>query len=221
MRTRHTATPAWPAPRPSTRGVGRADLADARRRPRRRRRRAPGRRRHLRRDRRLRPPRPRAHPRGDLPRGRRAAQPPALYAVLTPCRGPSRTARGWPSTCRPTGASSSPGGRPFFPSVVPDEVVTHRVVDPAVVEVQTRALRHHETQVVVGEGWSPVQPRRGPARRAGGLRPPRRRDGPTRERGEQRERRAARPGTVPAGDGPPRRRRDASSPPSPTATTTR
>jgi N-acetyl-1-D-myo-inositol-2-amino-2-deoxy-alpha-D-glucopyranoside deacetylase len=37
--------------------------------------------------------------------------------------------------------------------VVPDAVVTHTVVDPSVVPVQSEALRCHETQVVVGEGW--------------------------------------------------------------------
>jgi N-acetyl-1-D-myo-inositol-2-amino-2-deoxy-alpha-D-glucopyranoside deacetylase len=36
---------------------------------------------------------------------------------------------------------------------VPDDVVTHAVVDPAVLPTQVRALRFHETQVVVGEGW--------------------------------------------------------------------
>ena len=42
---------------------------------------------------------------------------------------------------------------PFPSSVVPDEVVTHRVVDPDAVAAQVRALRFHETQVVVGDGW--------------------------------------------------------------------
>ena len=42
---------------------------------------------------------------------------------------------------------------PFASSVVPDDVVTHTVVDPSVVPVQARALTRHETQVVVGEGW--------------------------------------------------------------------
>ena len=42
---------------------------------------------------------------------------------------------------------------PFASSVVPDAVVTHTVVDPSVVPVQSRALLAHETQVVVGDGW--------------------------------------------------------------------
>jgi N-acetyl-1-D-myo-inositol-2-amino-2-deoxy-alpha-D-glucopyranoside deacetylase len=83
-----------------------------------------------------------------------AARPPALYAVLTPTS--------WAVEDRTWLAEHVPAGRglvvpaqadPFFPSVVPDEVVTHHVVDPSVVPVQSEALRHHETQVVVGEGW--------------------------------------------------------------------
>ena len=42
---------------------------------------------------------------------------------------------------------------PFASSVVDDAVVTHTVVDPSVVPVQSRALRRHATQVVVGDGW--------------------------------------------------------------------
>lgn len=42
---------------------------------------------------------------------------------------------------------------PYAANVVPDEVVTHAVVDPEVLPVQARALRAHETQVVVGDGW--------------------------------------------------------------------
>lgn len=39
------------------------------------------------------------------------------------------------------------------PSVVDDDLVTHAVIDPGVVERQLAALRHHETQVVVGDRW--------------------------------------------------------------------
>lgn len=42
---------------------------------------------------------------------------------------------------------------PYPPSVVPDEAVTHRVQEPAWVELQSRALRQHATQVVVHEGY--------------------------------------------------------------------
>jgi len=83
-----------------------------------------------------------------------ATRPPALYAVLTPLS--------WAVEDRAWLAEHVPGDRglvvqgegdPFVASVVPDEVVTHAVVDPAAVAVQERALRHHETQVVVGRGW--------------------------------------------------------------------
>ena len=42
---------------------------------------------------------------------------------------------------------------PFPPSVVPDEVVTHEVVRPDLVPVQAAALRAHETQVQVLDGY--------------------------------------------------------------------
>jgi len=42
---------------------------------------------------------------------------------------------------------------PYPPSVVSDETVTHVVEEPALVQVQTRALAKHATQVVVYEGY--------------------------------------------------------------------
>lgn len=83
-----------------------------------------------------------------------AAHPPVLYAVLTPLSWAVED-RAWLAEHVPAdrGLVVPGDGDPFFPSVVPDEVVTHHVVDPAVVPVQMRALTHHETQVVVGEGW--------------------------------------------------------------------
>lgn len=42
---------------------------------------------------------------------------------------------------------------PVAPSVVDDDIVTHEVSDPATVSRQQEALRHHATQVVVGDGW--------------------------------------------------------------------
>ncbi len=42
---------------------------------------------------------------------------------------------------------------PFAPSVVPDEVVTHVVVDPAMVSRQAHALEAHRTQASVGDGY--------------------------------------------------------------------
>jgi N-acetyl-1-D-myo-inositol-2-amino-2-deoxy-alpha-D-glucopyranoside deacetylase len=83
-----------------------------------------------------------------------SASAPVLYAVLTP--------RSWAVEDRAWLREHLPGGRglvvpdeaePFPSSVAPDEVVTHRVVDPSALPVQVRALRCHETQVVVGDGW--------------------------------------------------------------------
>lgn len=42
---------------------------------------------------------------------------------------------------------------PYPPSVVRDEVVTHVVDEPALVEKQSRALAQHKTQVVVYDGY--------------------------------------------------------------------
>jgi len=83
-----------------------------------------------------------------------SADAPVLYAVLTPLS--------WAVEDRRWLADHVPGDRgllvpgdddPFPSSVVPDSVVTHAVVDPSVVAVQSRALLSHETQVVVGDGW--------------------------------------------------------------------
>ena len=44
-------------------------------------------------------------------------------------------------------------GEPYPPSVVPDEIVTHVVEEPTLVEMQSRALAQHATQVVMYEGY--------------------------------------------------------------------
>jgi N-acetyl-1-D-myo-inositol-2-amino-2-deoxy-alpha-D-glucopyranoside deacetylase len=79
---------------------------------------------------------------------------PVLYAVLTPMSWALEDRR-WLAEHVPADRGLAVPGPDdaFMSSVVPDEVVTHRVVDPAVVAVQARALRAHETQVVVGDGW--------------------------------------------------------------------
>ena len=83
-----------------------------------------------------------------------AAEPPLLYAVLTPSSWAVED-RAWLAEHVPTDRGLVVPGTsdPFPSSVVPDAVVTHAVVDPAVVPTQVRALRFHETQVVVGDGW--------------------------------------------------------------------
>jgi N-acetyl-1-D-myo-inositol-2-amino-2-deoxy-alpha-D-glucopyranoside deacetylase len=42
---------------------------------------------------------------------------------------------------------------PYPPSVVPDEIVTHVVEEPTLVQMQSKALAKHATQVVVYEGY--------------------------------------------------------------------
>jgi N-acetyl-1-D-myo-inositol-2-amino-2-deoxy-alpha-D-glucopyranoside deacetylase len=42
---------------------------------------------------------------------------------------------------------------PYPPSVVPDETVTHVVEEPRLVEMQSRALAQHATQVIVYDGY--------------------------------------------------------------------
>ncbi len=77
-----------------------------------------------------------------------------LYAVLTP-RSWAVEDRAWLARSVPVGAGwVVPADEdPFASSVVADELVTHRVVDPLLVPLQETALRCHATQVVVGEGW--------------------------------------------------------------------
>ncbi len=83
-----------------------------------------------------------------------AGGPARLYAALTP-RSWAIEDRVWLSRHVPEGAGwLVPGdGDPYPSSVVDDESVTHHVVDPSVVSLQEAALRCHETQVVVGDGW--------------------------------------------------------------------
>lgn len=83
-----------------------------------------------------------------LPEGSR----PPLFGTLTP--------RSWAEEDRRVLAGtrglaelgwSQPSGE-LPPSVVDDAVVTHAVIDPAAVERQAAALRHHRTQVTLGPG---------------------------------------------------------------------
>jgi N-acetyl-1-D-myo-inositol-2-amino-2-deoxy-alpha-D-glucopyranoside deacetylase len=79
---------------------------------------------------------------------------PTLLAALTPLSWATEDRR-WLAEHVPDGQGwVIPGeGNPYAASVVPDPVVTRAVVDAEAEKVRTRALREHETQVVVGEGW--------------------------------------------------------------------
>ena len=79
---------------------------------------------------------------------------PVLYAVLTPL-GWAEEDRRWLGEHVPQGEGwVVPDATSDYASdVVPDEVVTHGVLDVEARRVQTRALCCHETQVVLGDGW--------------------------------------------------------------------
>jgi N-acetyl-1-D-myo-inositol-2-amino-2-deoxy-alpha-D-glucopyranoside deacetylase len=83
-----------------------------------------------------------------------SADPPVVYAVYTPLSWAVEDQLWLAEHVPPQRGLVVPRVEDPYPSsVVPDEVVTHRVVDPSVVPVQVRALGFHETQVVVGDGW--------------------------------------------------------------------
>ncbi len=77
-----------------------------------------------------------------------------LLGTLTPLSWATEDAA-WLAAHVPAGAGwVVPGeGSPYAANVVPDEVVTHAVVDAGVLPVQAGALEAHATQVVLGDGW--------------------------------------------------------------------
>lgn len=79
---------------------------------------------------------------------------PVLLAALVPLTWAGED-REWLTAHVPDGEGwVVPGaGNPYAANVVPDDVVTRAVVDAEAERRRTRALREHETQVVVGEGW--------------------------------------------------------------------
>jgi N-acetyl-1-D-myo-inositol-2-amino-2-deoxy-alpha-D-glucopyranoside deacetylase len=79
---------------------------------------------------------------------------PAAFCILTPA-GWAAQDREWLYGNVVADASCVLPQRdePFPPSVVPDETVTHVVEEPTLVEIQSRALAEHVTQVVVHEGY--------------------------------------------------------------------
>lgn len=79
---------------------------------------------------------------------------PVLLGALVPLTWAAQD-RQWLATHVPDGDGwVVPGeGNPYAANVVPDDVVTRAVVDAEAERQRTRALREHETQVVVGEGW--------------------------------------------------------------------
>ncbi|KGN39446.1 PIG-L family deacetylase [Knoellia subterranea] len=92
----------------------------------------------------------------DAVRGALAENPsaPTLFVALTP-RSWVAEDRAWLAEHVPanSGYAVPASNDPVAPSVVEDDLVTHHVVDPSVVEDQQDALRAHATQVVVFDGW--------------------------------------------------------------------
>ncbi len=92
---------------------------------------------------------------------------PVVYCILTPKSWASQD-RAWlrdnvvphdsvvpHDTLAPTSLNCVvlPQDAPYPPSVVSDEIVTHVVEEPALVEVQSQALAQHASQVSVYEGY--------------------------------------------------------------------
>jgi len=86
---------------------------------------------------------------------------PAVYCILTPQSWATQD-RAWlhDNVVRNDDAASIgsscvvlPKDAPYPPSVVSDEIVTHIVEEPALVDIQSRALAQHGTQVSVYDGY--------------------------------------------------------------------
>jgi len=79
---------------------------------------------------------------------------PAAFCILTPASWAAQDRQWLCDNVTPDASCILPQqDEPFPPSVVPDETVTHVVEELALVEIQSRALAHHGTQVVVHEGY--------------------------------------------------------------------
>jgi N-acetyl-1-D-myo-inositol-2-amino-2-deoxy-alpha-D-glucopyranoside deacetylase len=80
---------------------------------------------------------------------------PAFFCILTPASW-ARQDRAWLRDNMVSEQSDCvvlQQDEPYPPSVVPDERVTHVVEEPTLVQIQSRALAKHATQVVVYEGY--------------------------------------------------------------------
>lgn len=80
---------------------------------------------------------------------------PAVFCILTPASWASQDRR-WlldnVVSAGPNCVVPQPD-EPYPPSVVPDDSVTHMVEEPTLVDIQSRALAEHATQVVVHPGF--------------------------------------------------------------------
>jgi N-acetyl-1-D-myo-inositol-2-amino-2-deoxy-alpha-D-glucopyranoside deacetylase len=80
---------------------------------------------------------------------------PLVFCILTPQSWATQD-RQWLKDNVEAGTSSLvvlPQDEPYPRSVVRDELVTHVVEEPTFIDVQTRALAHHATQVSIFQGY--------------------------------------------------------------------
>jgi N-acetyl-1-D-myo-inositol-2-amino-2-deoxy-alpha-D-glucopyranoside deacetylase len=80
---------------------------------------------------------------------------PVAFCILTPASWASQDRR-WlydKVVCDGPNGVVLQQDEPYPPSVVPDETVTHVVEEPTLVEMQSRALAEHATQVLVYDGY--------------------------------------------------------------------
>jgi N-acetyl-1-D-myo-inositol-2-amino-2-deoxy-alpha-D-glucopyranoside deacetylase len=84
-----------------------------------------------------------------------AASQPAAFCILTPASWAAQDRAWLQRNVVPDGSRGVvlQNDDPYPPSVVPDEIVTHVVEEPELVELQSRALARHATQAVVYEGY--------------------------------------------------------------------
>jgi N-acetyl-1-D-myo-inositol-2-amino-2-deoxy-alpha-D-glucopyranoside deacetylase len=79
---------------------------------------------------------------------------PLAFCILTPA-GWAAQDRAWlqDNVAEGSGCVVPRQDEPYPPSVVPDAMVTHVVEEPTMVDLQSRALAEHATQVVVHQGY--------------------------------------------------------------------
>jgi N-acetyl-1-D-myo-inositol-2-amino-2-deoxy-alpha-D-glucopyranoside deacetylase len=80
---------------------------------------------------------------------------PEVFCILTPASWASQDRAWLQDNVAPASSSClvPQQDERYPPSVVPDGMVTHVVQEPALVEIQRRALAQHVTQVAVYEGY--------------------------------------------------------------------
>jgi N-acetyl-1-D-myo-inositol-2-amino-2-deoxy-alpha-D-glucopyranoside deacetylase len=80
---------------------------------------------------------------------------PAAFCILTPASWASQDRAWLRENVEPNGSNCvvPQPDTPYPPSVVPDQIVTHVMEEPTLVEMQSKALAQHASQVIVYEGY--------------------------------------------------------------------